>query len=108
MQAGFYTIMAAVLRRSPTMRCWWPPSRCCDLDSPAWMTPSLKRCFVVSKRPPCPLVGAFADSSRGPRDADHEWHQIVGCGLMLFGVTASAYAVVGLLGLPPIRQPGGA
>ena len=33
-----------------------------ELQEPAWMTPSLKMCFVVSYVLLAPLVGAFADS----------------------------------------------
>src|SRR5215831_13111877 len=64
MQAGFYTIMAAQFFSSLADNALLVAAiqMLRDLDSPAWMTPSLKQCFVVSYVVLAPLVGAFADS----------------------------------------------
>src|SRR6266498_2176822 len=64
MQAGFYTIMAAQffssLADSALLVAAIQMLR--DLESPAWMTPSLKQVFVISYVLLAPVVGAFADS----------------------------------------------
>ncbi len=58
-----------------------------DLESPAWMTPSLKQCFVISYVLLAPLVGAFADSMpKGRVMLITNGIKIVGCSLMLFAV----------------------
>src|SRR6266542_4461501 len=68
MQAGFYTIMAAQffssLADSALLVAAIQMLR--DLESPAWMTPSLKQVFVISYVLLAPLVGAFAGEIRHP------------------------------------------
>ena len=100
MQAGFYTIMAAQffssLADNALLVAAIQMQR--DLESPAWMTPSLKQCFVVSYVVLAPVVGAFADSMpKGRVMLITNAVKILGCGLMLFMVhPLAAYAVVGL------------
>jgi MFS family permease len=69
-----------------------------DLESPAWMTPALKQCFVVSYVLLAPLVGALADSMpKGRVMLITNGIKIVGCSLMLMLVhPLVAYAIVGL------------
>ena len=69
-----------------------------DMDSPAWMTPALKQCFVVSYVLLAPLVGAFADSMpKGRVMLYTNGIKILGCSLMLFTLhPLAAYAIVGL------------
>src|SRR5215468_598112 len=100
MQAGFYTIMAAQFFSSLADNALLVAAiqLLRDLDSPAWMTPSLKQCFVVSYVLLAPLVGAFADSMpKGRVMLITNAIKIVGCGLMLFELhPLAAYAIVGL------------
>ena len=100
MQAGFYTIMAAQFFSSLADNALLVAAiqLLRDLDSPAWMTPSLKQCFVVSYVVLAPLVGAFADSmAKGRVMLITNAIKIVGCGLMLFSLhPLLAYAIVGL------------
>src|SRR5215471_17364493 len=100
MQAGFYTIMAAQFFSSLADNALLVAAiqMLRDLDSPAWMTPSLKQCFVVSYVVLAPLVGAFADSMpKGRVMLITNAIKIVGCILMLFTLhPLVAYAVVGL------------
>jgi MFS family permease len=100
MQAGFYTIMAAQFFSSLADNALLVAAiqLLRDLESPAWMTPSLKQCFVVSYVLLAPLVGAFADSmAKGRVMLITNAIKIVGCGLMLFSVhPLAAYAIVGL------------
>ena len=100
MQAGFYTIMAAQFFSSLADNALLVAAiqMLRDLESPAWMTPSLKQCFVVSYVVLAPVVGAFADSMpKGRVMLITNAVKIVGCGLMLFMVhPLAAYAVVGL------------
>src|SRR5262249_18257979 len=87
MQAGLYTIMAAQFFSSLADNALLVAAiqLLRDLDSPAWMTPSLKQCFVVSYVLLAPLVGAFADSMpKGRVMLITNAIKIVGCGLMLF------------------------
>ena len=69
-----------------------------DLESPAWMTPALKQCFVISYVLLAPLVGALADSMpKGRVMLITNGIKIVGCSLMLMMFhPLVAYAIVGL------------
>ncbi|HSS71100.1 MAG TPA: lysophospholipid transporter LplT [Casimicrobiaceae bacterium] len=100
MQAGFYTIMAAQFFSSLADNALLVAAiqMLRDLESPAWMTPSLKQCFVISYVLLAPVVGAFADSMpKGRVMLITNAIKIVGCGLMLFTVhPLAAYAIVGL------------
>ena len=100
MQAGFYTIMAAQFFSSLADNALLVAAiqMLRDLESPAWMTPSLKQCFVISYVVLAPVVGAFADSMpKGRVMLITNAIKIVGCGLMLFEVhPLAAYAIVGL------------
>ena len=100
MQAGFYTIMAAQFFSSLADNALLVAAiqLLRDLESPAWMTPSLKQVFVISYVLLAPLVGAFADSMpKGRVMLVTNTIKIVGCGLMLFTVhPLIAYALVGL------------
>ncbi len=100
MQAGFYTIMAAQFFSSLADNALLVAAiqLLRDLESPAWMTPSLKQCFVLSYVLLAPLVGAFADSmAKGRVMLVTNGVKIVGCGLMLFTLhPLAAYAIVGL------------
>src|SRR5262252_2033120 len=100
MQAGFYTIMAAQFFSSLADNALLVAALQLlrDLGSPAWMTPSLKQCFVVSYVVLAPLVGAFADSMpKGRVMLITNSIKIFGCGLMLFTLhPLAAYALVGL------------
>ena len=100
MQAGFYTIMAAQFFSSLADNALLVAAiqMLRDLDSPAWMTPSLKQVFVISYVLLAPLVGAFADSMpKGRVMLITNTIKICGCGLMLFTVhPLAAYALVGL------------
>jgi LPLT family lysophospholipid transporter-like MFS transporter len=100
MKAGFYIIMAAQffssLADSALLVAAIQMLR--DLDSPAWMTPALKQCFVISYVLLAPLVGAFADSMpKGRVMLITNGVKVAGCALMLFTLhPLLAYAVVGL------------
>jgi len=100
MQAGFYTIMAAQFFSSLADNALLVAAiqMLRDLESPAWMTPSLKQCFVISYVLLAPAVGAFADSMpKGRVMLITNAVKIIGCGLMLFSVhPLAAYAIVGL------------
>jgi MFS family permease len=100
MQAGFYTIMAAQFFSSLADNALLVAAiqMLRDLESPAWMTPSLKQVFVISYVLLAPLVGAFADSMpKGRVMLVTNTIKILGCGLMLFTVhPLIAYALVGL------------
>jgi MFS transporter, LPLT family, lysophospholipid transporter len=100
MQAGFYTIMAAQFFSSLADNALLVAAiqMLRDLDSPAWMTPSLKQVFVISYVLLAPLVGAFADSMpKGRVMLITNTIKICGCGLMLFTLhPLAAYALVGL------------
>jgi MFS family permease len=100
MQAGFYTIMAAQFFSSLADNALLVAAiqMLRDLDSPSWMTPSLKQVFVISYVLLAPLVGAFADSMpKGRVMLLTNAIKILGCGLMLFMVhPLVAYALVGL------------
>src|SRR6266581_880835 len=100
MQAGFYTIMAAQFFSSLADNALLVAAiqMLRDLESPAWMTPSLKQVFVISYVLLAPLVGAFADSMpKGRVMLITNGIKILGCSLMLFTVhPLAAYALVGL------------
>ena len=100
MQAGFYTIMAAQFFSSLADNALLVAAiqMLRDLESPAWMTPSLKQVFVISYVLLAPLVGAFADSMpKGRVMLVTNGIKICGCGLMLFTLhPLMAYALVGL------------
>src|SRR5438045_1341613 len=100
MQAGFYTIMAAQFFSSLADNALLVAAiqLLRDLESPAWMTPSLKQVFVISYVLLAPLVGAFADSMpKGRVMLLTNSVKIVGCSLMLFTIhPLAAYALVGL------------
>src|SRR5436309_5922720 len=100
MQAGFYTIMAAQFFSSLADNALLVAAiqLLRDLESPAWMTPSLKPVFVISYVLLAPLVGAFADSMpKGRVMLITNGIKILGCSLMLFTIhPLAAYALVGL------------
>ena len=100
MKAGFYIIMAAQFFSSLADNALLVAAiqMLRDLDSPAWMTPALKQCFVISYVLLAPLVGAFADSMpKGRVMLITNGVKIAGCSLMLFTLhPLLAYAVVGL------------
>src|SRR5438067_1936877 len=100
MQAGFYTIMAAQFFSSLADNALLVAAiqLLRDLESPAWMTPSLKQVFVISYVLLAPLVGAFADSMpKGRVMLFTNGIKFVGCALMLFTLhPLGAYALVGL------------
>ncbi len=100
MKAGFYTIMAAQFFSSLADNALLVAAiqMLRDLESPAWMTPVLKQCFVISYVLLAPLVGAFADSMpKGRVMLITNGIKIVGCSLMLLTVhPLLAYALVGL------------
>src|SRR6266566_3284843 len=100
MQAGFYTIMAAQFFSSLADNALLVAAiqLLRVLESPAWMTPSLKQFFVISYVLLAPLVGAFADSMpKGRVMLVTNGIKICGCGLMLFTLhPLMAYALVGL------------
>jgi MFS family permease len=100
MQRGFYTIMAAQFFSSLADNALLVAAiqLLRDLESPAWMTPSLKQVFVISYVLLAPLVGAFADSMpKGRVMLITNGIKICGCGLMLFTLhPLAAYALVGL------------
>ncbi len=100
MQAGFYIIMAAQFFSSLADNALLVAAiqMLRDLESPAWMTPSLKQCFVISYVVLAPVVGAFADSlPKGRVMLITNGIKILGCGVMLFTLhPLAAYALVGL------------
>src|SRR2546421_7723486 len=100
MQAGFYTIMAAQFFSSLADNALLVAAiqLLRDLESPAWMTPALKQCYVISYVLLAPLVGAFADSMpKGRVMLITNGVKVAGCSLMLFTLhPLLAYAVVGL------------
>jgi len=100
MKAGFYIIMAAQFFSSLADNALLVAAiqMLRDADSPAWMTPALKQCFVISYVLLAPLVGAFADSMpKGRVMLITNAIKIVGCTLMLFTLhPLAAYAIVGL------------
>jgi LPLT family lysophospholipid transporter-like MFS transporter len=100
MKAGFYIIMAAQFFSSLADNALLVAAiqMLRDADSPAWMTPALKQCFVISYVLLAPLVGAFADSMpKGRVMLITNGIKIVGCALMLFTLhPLAAYAIVGL------------
>ena len=100
MRAGFYTIMAAQFFSSLADNALLVAAiqMLRDLESPAWMTPSLKQVFVISYVLLAPLVGAFADSMpKGRVMLITNTIKFCGCSLMLFTVhPLAAYALVGL------------
>ena len=100
MRSGFYTIMAAQFFSSLADNALLVAAiqMLRDLESPAWMTPSLKQVFVISYVLLAPVVGAFADSMpKGRVMLITNTIKFCGCSLMLFTVhPLAAYALVGL------------
>ena len=104
MQAGFYIIMAAQFFSSLADNALLVAAIAMlrDVDSPAWMTPSLKYFFVISYVLLAPLVGAFADSMpKGRVMFITNGIKIVGCGLMLFAVHPLARLRASSASAPP-------
>lgn len=99
MKAGFYTIMAAQFFSSLADNALLIAAIALlqQLNEPAWMTPALQQCFVVSYVVLAPLVGAFADSmAKGRVMLITNTIKVVGCLMMLAWVhPLLAYAVVG-------------
>ena len=99
MKAGFYTIMAAQFCSSLADNALLIAAIALLslLHEPAWMTPALKMCFVLSYVVLAPLVGAFADSMpKGRVMLITNGIKVIGCALMLFTLhPLAAYAVVG-------------
>jgi len=100
MTAGFYTIMAAQFFSSLADNALLVAAiqLLRDSDSPGWMTPALKQCFVVSYVLLAPVVGAFADSRpKGRVMLMTNGIKFLGCAMMLSVIhPLFAYAVVGL------------
>ena len=100
MQAGFYIIMAAQFFSSLADNALLVAAiqMLRDLESPAWMTPSLKQFFIIPYILLAPLVGAFADSMpKGRVMLITNGIKILGSGVMLFTVhPLVAYAIVGV------------
>jgi MFS family permease len=99
MKPGFYTIMAAQFFSSLADNALLVAAIALlrAMHEPAWMTPALKQCFVVSYVILAPLVGAFADSMpKGRVMLITNGIKVVGCLLMLFALhPLLAYAIVG-------------
>ena len=100
MKPGFYTIMAAQFFSSLADNALLIAAIALlrELHEPAWMTPALKQCFVVSYVVLAPLVGAFADSMpKGRVMLITNGSRSSAASLMLFTLhPLAAYAVVGL------------
>src|SRR5204862_6558452 len=100
MQAGFYTIMAAQFFSSLADNALLVAAiqLLRDLESPAWMTPSLKQVLLISYVLLAALVGACADAMpKGRVMLITNGIKILGCSLMLFTIhPLAAYALVGL------------
>jgi MFS transporter, LPLT family, lysophospholipid transporter len=100
MKPGFYTIIAAQFFSSLADQALLVAAIALlrQLHDPAWMTPALKQCFVVSYVVLAPVVGAFADSMpKGRVMLLTNAIKIVGCAMMLGEVhPLLSYAVVGL------------
>ena len=100
MKPGFYTIIAAQFFSSLADQALLVAAIALlrQLHDPAWMTPALKQCFVVSYVVLAPVVGAFADSMpKGRVMLITNAVKIVGCAMMLGEVhPLLSYAVVGL------------
>ena len=100
MKSGFYTVMAAQFFSSLADNALLVAAiqMLRDFGSPAWTTPALKQCFVISYVLLAPLVGAFADAMpKGRVMLITNGIKIIGCALMLLNLhPLVAYAVVGL------------
>jgi len=100
MKPGFYIIIAAQFFSSLADQALLVAAIALlrELHDPAWMTPALKQCFVVSYVVLAPVVGAFADSMpKGRVMLLTNAVKIVGCAMMLGEVhPLLSYAVVGL------------
>ncbi|WP_028311384.1 lysophospholipid transporter LplT [Derxia gummosa] len=100
MKRGFYTIMAAQFCSSLADNALLIAAIALlrEAESPDWMTPLLKFCFVLSYVLLAAFVGAFADSR--PKGRVMLWTnmiKIAGCATMFFGAhPLAAYAIVGL------------
>ncbi|NMM27854.1 MAG: lysophospholipid transporter LplT [Glaciimonas sp.] len=99
MKRGFYTIMAAQFFSSLADNALLivAIALLAQLQSPAWMTPMLKLCFVLSYVLLAAFVGALADAlPKGRVMFVTNLIKVIGCGLMFFHVhPLIAYAVVG-------------
>ncbi|NMM37759.1 MAG: lysophospholipid transporter LplT [Glaciimonas sp.] len=99
MKRGFYTIMAAQFFSSLADNALLivAIALLAQLQSPAWMTPMLKLCFVLSYVLLAAFVGALADAlPKGRVMFVTNLIKVTGCGLMFFHVhPLIAYAVVG-------------
>src|SRR6476469_2574864 len=100
MNPGFYIIIAAQFFSSLADQALLVAAIALlrELHDPAWMTPALKQCFVVSYVVLAPVVGAFADSMpKGRVMLLTNAVKIVGCAMMLGEVhPLLSHAVVGL------------
>ncbi len=100
MGRGFYIIMAAQFFSSLADNALLVAAiqMLRDLESPAWMTPSLKQFFIIPYILLAPVVGAFADSMpKGRVMLITNGIKILGCGVMLFTLhPLAAYAIVGV------------
>lgn len=99
MKRGFYTIMAAQFFSSLADNALLITAIAllAQLDSPGWMTPLLKLCFVLSYVLLAAFVGALADAlPKGRVMFITNLIKVAGCGLMFCNVhPLIAYAVVG-------------
>ena len=99
MKRGFYTIMAAQFFSSLADNALLITAIAllAQLESPEWMTPLLKLCFVLSYVLLAAFVGAFADAlPKGRVMFVTNLIKVAGCTLMFFSVhPLIAYAVVG-------------
>ena len=99
MKSGFYIIMAAQFFSSLADNALLIAAIALlvQMQSPDWMTPILKLCFVLSYVVLAAYVGAFADSRpKGQVMFITNTIKIIGCGFMLFGShPLLAYGIVG-------------
>ncbi|MEO8599404.1 MAG: lysophospholipid transporter LplT [bacterium] len=99
MKRGFYTIIAAQFFSSlaDNALLFASIALLTRLQSPDWMTPMLKLCFVLSYVLLAAFVGAFADAlPKGRVMFITNMIKVAGCALMFFNVhPLIAYAVVG-------------
>ena len=100
MPAGFYTIMAAQFFSSLADNALLVAAIALlmQLNSPDWLPPYLKFCFVISYVVLAPYVGAFADRlPKGKVMFISNTIKVGGCLLMLIGIDPLvAYSLVGL------------
>ncbi|MCC7081684.1 MAG: lysophospholipid transporter LplT [Burkholderiales bacterium] len=100
MPAGFYTIMAAQFFSSLADNALLVAAigLLMQLNSPDWLPPYLKFCFVISYVVLAPYVGAFADRlPKGQVMFISNTIKVAGCLMMLAGIDPLiAYSLVGL------------